>query len=185
LTAETVPLALSVSVKRGAAFFSPSGRGDGGPISVNSTLRVELRHSFQLAGLLSVAHALALVSAWFSLAGWPLSLVIAGIFISAISCFIETFHRSAGAITALELHTEGRAAWRDRGGDWHECRLRRDSFVSVPLIVIGLDQSEPNRQWIVLLPDSAPADDMRRLRVWLSWGVLVSGKDADHGRASD
>jgi toxin CptA len=154
-------------------------------MSVNGTLRVELRHSFQLAGLLSVAHVLALVSAWIGLAGWPQYLVIAGIFISAASCFTEAFHRSAGAVTALELHTEGRAAWRDRGGDWHECRLRRDNFVSVPLIVIGLDQSKPNRQWIVLLPDSAPAEEMRRLRVWLRWGVPGSGKDADHGTAPD
>jgi len=154
-------------------------------MSVNSTLRVELRHSFQLAGLLSVAHVLALGSAWISLAGWPLYLVIAGVSISAASCFTETFHRSTDTVTALELHAEGRAAWRDRDGNWHECRLRRDNFVSVPLIVIGLAQSKPNRRWIVLLPDSAPADELRRLRVWLRWGVPVSGKDANHRTASD
>ena len=88
-------------------------------------------------------------------------------------------------VDALELRTEGRAAWRDRGGDWHEGRLRRANFVSVPLIVIGLDHPKPSRKWIVLLPDSGPADEMRRLRVWLRWGVPGSGKDADHGTASD
>ncbi len=154
-------------------------------MSVNGTLRVELRHSFQLAGLLSAAHVLALVSAWISLAGWPLYLVMAGILVSATSYFTETFHRSAGAVTALELHADGRAAWRDRGGDWHECRLRRDNFVAVPLIVIGLDQAKATCRWIVLLPDSAPADELRRLRVWLRWGVPAFGKDADHAASSD
>ena len=154
---------------------------------MDGALRVEIRRSFQLAGLLSLAHVLALVAAWISLAGWPLYLVIAGILVSAAYFFTGNFHRSAGAATAFELHTEGRAAWRDRDGNWHECRPRRDSFVSVPLIVMGVDQSEQNRQWIVLLSDSAPADELRRLRVRLRWGVPDSGRNANrvHGPAAD
>ncbi|MGB7542668.1 MAG: protein YgfX [Burkholderiales bacterium] len=153
-------------------------------MSVNGTLRVELRPSFQLAGLLAVAHVFALVSVWISLAGWPLYLVVAGILISVTACLTETIHRSASAVTALELRTEGRAAWRDRGGNWHEGRLRRDNFVSVPLVVIGLDQSQPSRKWIVLLSDSAPADELRRLRVWLRWGAPGPGKDANRDNAA-
>lgn len=154
-------------------------------MSANGTLRIELRRSLQLAGILLFAHVLALASAWISLAGWPLFLVGGGILVSAASRFTAAIHRSRGAVTALELHAEGRADWRDREGDWHEGRLRRAHFVSAVLIVIGLDQSERSRRWIVLLPDSAPADELRRLRVWLRWGTPGPGKDANRGAATE
>ncbi|HYT15086.1 MAG TPA: protein YgfX [Burkholderiales bacterium] len=150
---------------------------------VADMLRVEFRPSFLLAGLLGLVHSSALAATWVSLAGWPLYLLFAGILISAVTCVFSALHRSARAAVSLEVHADGRAAWRDRKGDWHQARLGQDHFVSVPLLVIGLSGSELQRKRIVLLPDSASIDDLRRLRVWLRWrGETDSGKAGDTGR---
>ena len=142
-----------------------------------NTLRVEFKPSFLLAGLLGLVHISALAAAWVSLAGWPLYLLWAGILISAAACVSEALHGSDRAAVSLEVHADGRAAWRDRLGDWHEARLGQDHFVSVPLLVIGLNGSKLRRRWIVLLPDSASSEELRRLRVWLRWrGETDSGK---------
>jgi hypothetical protein len=134
-----------------------------------STLRIELGPSHLLGGLLGAAHALALLAAFISLAGWPLYLVAAAILVSAAALVAESLHGSAGAAVSLEVHADGSAAWRDRRGSWHEAKLGNDHFVSALLMVVRLDAAAMRRKWIVLLPDSAPHDDLRRLRVWLRW----------------
>src|SRR6266849_595186 len=133
------------------------------------TLQIDLRPSLQLAVLLGVAHVLALAAAWVSLADWPLYLVGSGVLLSGAACLVETLHRSSTATVSLELHADGRASWRDRNGAWHEGRLGADHFVSTALVVMGLDQNEQCRKWVVLMADSASTEELRRLRIWLRW----------------
>jgi len=133
------------------------------------TLQIDLRPSLQLAALLGVAHVLALAAAWVSLADWPRYLVGSGVLLSGAACLGETLHRSSTAAVSLELHADGRASWGDRNGTWHEGRLGADHFVSTALVVMGLDQIERGRKWVVLMADSASAEDLRRLRIWLRW----------------
>src|SRR6266487_3334693 len=114
-----------------------------------ATLQIDLRPSLQLAAVLAVAHVLALAVAWVSLA--------------------ETLHRSPTAAVSLELHSDGRASWRDRNGTWHEGRLGADHFVSTALVVMGLEQVGRGRKWVVLMADSASTEELRRLRIWLRW----------------
>ncbi len=134
-----------------------------------STLQLDLKPSVKLAGLLLAAHVLALAATWVSLAGWPQVLVGFGILLSGTGCLAEVLHRSPRAAVSLELREDGRAAWRDRNGGWHEGRLRSDHFVSAALVVLGLDQTGRGRKWLVLMGDSALPEDFRRLRVWLRW----------------
>ena len=142
-----------------------------------STLQLDLKPSLRLAGLLLVAHVLALAAAWVSLAGWPQVLVGLGILLSGTGCLAEVLHRSPWAAVSLELREDGGASWRDRKGRWHEGRLRSDHFVSTALVVLGLDQMGRGRKWLVLLGDSALPEDFRRLRVWLRWrSDIGSGK---------
>jgi len=133
------------------------------------TLQIDLKPSLQLAALLGVAHVLALAAAWVSLADWPRYLVGSGVLLSGAACLVEILHRSSTAAVSLELHSDGRASWRDRNGTWHEGRLGADHFVSTALLVIGLDQIERGRKWVVLMADSASTEELRRLRVWLRW----------------
>ena len=133
------------------------------------TLQIDLRPSLQLAALLGAAHVLALAAAWVSLADWPWYLVGSGVLLSGAACLVETLHRSSAAAVSLELHSDGGASWRDRNGTWHEGRLGADHFVSTALLVMGLDQSKRGRKWVVLMADSASAEELRRLRSWLRW----------------
>jgi len=148
-----------------------------------STLQLDLKPSLRLAGLLLAVHALALVAACVSLAGWPRVLVGFGVLLSGAGCLAEVLQRSPRAAVALELREDGGASWRDRGGSWHEGRLRSDHFVSAVLVVMGLDVAGYGRKWLVLLGDSALPEDFRRLRVWLRWRRDV-GSGRDRTRAS-
>jgi len=138
-------------------------------MSAASTLQLDLKPSRKLAGLLLVAHILALAAAWASLAGWPQVLVGFGILLSGTGCLAEVLQRSSRAAVSLQLREDGGASWRDRNGGWHEGRLRSDHFVSATFVVLGLDLTGRGRKWLVLLGDSALPEDFRRLRVWLRW----------------
>src|SRR5712672_2728 len=146
-------------------------------MSDTSALQFDLKPSFKLAGLLVVAHVLALGAAWVSLAGWPQALVGLGVLLSGAGCLAEVLQRSSRSVVSLELREDGGASWRDRRGRWHEGRLRSDHFVSAAFVVLGLDLTGRGRKWLVLLGDSASPEDFRRLRVWLRWrGDVGSGK---------
>jgi len=78
-------------------------------MSDTSALQFDLKPSFKLAGLLVVAHVLALGAAWVSLAGWPRALVGLGVLLWVpLSC------RSPAAVLrsvlSLELREDGRAS---------------------------------------------------------------------------
>lgn len=76
--------------------------------------------------------------------------------------------RSAGV--ALELRDDGLVAVQARSGGWHEARVLGSTFVSPALVIINLRISgRRTRHHLVLLPDAAEADDLRRLRVLLRW----------------
>src|SRR5712691_11034556 len=138
-------------------------------MSDTSALRFDLKPSFKLAGLLAVAHVLALGAAWVSLAGWPQALVGLGVLLSGAGCLAEVLQRSSRAVLSLELREDGRASWRDRSGRWDEGGLGNEHFVSAAFVVLRLDRTGRGRKWRVLMGDSARLDDIRRLRVWLRW----------------
>jgi len=138
-------------------------------MSAAPPLQVDLKPSLKLAGLLLVAHVLALAAVWMSLAGWPQVLVGFGVLLSGAGCLAEVLQRSPRAAVSLELQEDGGASWRDRNGRWHEGRLGSDHFVSAAFIVLGLDPTGRGRKWLVITDDSASPEDFRRLRVWLRW----------------
>ena len=135
-------------------------------------LTVELRPSYLLAGALALGHLLALSAAWISLEGWPRVLVLAGIALSGWGGIAGALHRTLGSAQALALRADGGCAWRDGEGTWRESRLGGAPFVSTVLIVFGLRLNTLRRKWIVLLPDAADDESLRRLRVWLLWRQL-------------
>src|SRR5712692_7712394 len=128
-------------------------------MSAASTLQLDLKPSLKLAGLLLVAHAVALAAVWVSLAGWPKVLVGFGILLSGTGCLAEVLQRSSRAAVTLELQEDGGASWRDRNGSWHEGRLRSDHFVSAAFVVLGLDQAGRGRKWLVIMGDSVLPED--------------------------
>jgi hypothetical protein len=142
------------------------------------SLRMDLKPSWLLAGALAPMHVLALAAASITLSGGSLALVVAGIVLSGVVTSAGALLRTAGSARALELHADGRCGWRDRGGRWHDGRLHGQQFASPLLTVLGVQGGAPRRKWIVLLPDSADRDSLRRLRGWLRWRGEALAPDA-------
>src|SRR5258706_9461861 len=136
-------------------------------MSDTSALQFDLKPSFKLAGLLVVAHVLALGAAWVSLAGWPQALVGLGVLLSGAGCLAEVLQRSSRSVLSLELREDGRASWRDRPGRWHEGRLGSEHFVLTAFVVLRLDQTRRGRQWLGVMGDSSRPEGFRRLRGWV------------------
>jgi hypothetical protein len=163
-----------------------------------------LQSSRILAALLALLHLFALFSAAVSLEGWPLVLVEAGVCLSALGAIGEALQRWPDSTLELELHEDGRAAWRDRRGVWHEGNLRNSNYVSSWLMIVALAfpaaspeaRTGPHgpvslwsfarafgwparRRLLVLLSDAAAPEDLRKLRVWLRWRARMAQNTRD------
>lgn len=73
------------------------------------------------------------------------------------------------SIETLRLTADGQVQCRDGQGEWREVEVLGDSFVSPVLMVLRYRTPAGQVRALTLLPDSAPADDLRRLRVSLRW----------------
>jgi membrane-bound toxin of toxin-antitoxin system len=143
-------------------------------MSQSPSLRLDLKPSLLLAGALGAIHVLAL-AATAAVGGWPALPVAAGI---ALSCAVTVAHalqRTASATRAFELHADGRGAWQDRAGRWHQARLLPRRLVTSALVILAL-KGKGARKWIVLAPDACDGESLRRLRAWLRWRVDATGE---------
>lgn len=127
---------------------------------------VSLRPSRQLAYLLAAAHVLAAVAVLtLHAAAWLKTGLLALLIASA-------FHslRRVGQmpVSALHLDPRGECAITTKVGARETAILLSETTLLPGLIVLALDIAG-RRHPLVLLPDSAPVDDLRRLRVWLRY----------------
>lgn len=76
--------------------------------------------------------------------------------------------RSARPRDRLRLAPEGRIQRYDTADGWRDIDVRAESFVSPALTVLRYGSGEEVRT-LTLLPDSADADALRRLRASLRW----------------
>jgi toxin CptA len=93
----------------------------------------------------------------------------AGIALAWIWHLAQALQRGRRAVRALELRAAGDARWQDSAGRWNEAEVQPGSYVSSWLVVLNLRAPGGGRCSVVLLPDSAAAEELRRLRVWLRW----------------
>ena len=77
--------------------------------------------------------------------------------------------RRASLSGKLRLAVDGRLQCLDGTGVWCDVDILDDSFVSTVLIVLRYRMADGKRRALTLLPDSADADGLRRLRVSLRW----------------
>ena len=130
---------------------------------------IALRPSWRLAALLAGIHAGALAAAVASVPGWALVLIAVGILVSAAASVADALLALPSSVRELELEEDGSGRWRDRAGLEHPVRSARPSWVSPGLVVLGLQGARRRTRWLVLMGDSAAAEPLRRLRVWLKW----------------
>ena len=132
-------------------------------------LTVALSPSGILALALTLMAGAALACAWISLPGLAFVPVAAGIALAWASHLAQALQRGKGAVRALELGAQGRARWQDGSGQWQEAEILPSSYASDWLVVVNMRGSGRRDRSLVLLPDSAAAEELRRLRVWLRW----------------
>jgi toxin CptA len=77
--------------------------------------------------------------------------------------------RRLSPAAGLRIAGDGRLQARDDTGEWRDAEVLGDSFVSTALIVLRYRIGGSPARSLTLLPDSADADDLRRLRVSLRW----------------
>jgi len=138
-------------------------------------LRIELRPSFLLAGVLGGGHLLAMVAAAVALR--DLELVLPACATLAVHGWLavrrHALLRHPRSIVALELSSEVDCTARRRDHATFRCRVSSSSYLTHVLIVLTLVRDGgllPAR--IVVMPDSSSADGLRRLRVRLRWSKL-------------
>ena len=69
----------------------------------------------------------------------------------------------------LRVAANGQLHCLDEQGEWREVEVLGDSFIATGLIVLRYREAGRRVRTLTLLPDSADADDLRRLRVSLRW----------------
>ena len=132
-------------------------------------LTVTLKPSRVLALALTLMAGVALACAWISLPGPAFLAVAAGIGLAWMFHLTQALQRGRRAARALELSEQGPPRWQDGSGRWHDAEILPSSYVSDWLIVINLRGNGRRGRSLVLLPDGAAAEELRRLRVWLRW----------------
>jgi toxin CptA len=127
-------------------------------------LVVEIFDSRQLRLFLITAH-IAGVCALFLAALPPVS-QWSGAFLLTISLLL---HFRPRPCFRLRADAEGKMmVWRE--GKWQPTRIANSSVVLPCCVVLRLAFANQRRyRNLVALPDSLPATDFRRLRVWLRW----------------
>jgi len=126
---------------------------------------IEIKPS-RLLGLL-LAGMLLLALAAITLAVLPGSVQLAlGVAVVGLSGW---GWRRASRMARLRITADGGLQGLDAAAEWRDAEVLGDSFVSTGLIVLRYRiDGQPGRS-LTLLPDSAPADDLRRLRMLLRW----------------
>lgn len=139
-------------------------------------LRIPLRPSGLLAATLIAAHA---ASAWCAVTfvpGLPWNWMVAGLVLLSLGWHVRRDALLLAGDSPIELtvHADGRLELRLRDGSELEGRVTASTFVSPLLIVIAARMETDRRRGIVVLPDSASAEDRRSLRVRLRHGIKTA-----------
>lgn len=135
------------------------------------SLSIEPRDSrvFAIAVVALHAGAFALTLTLPVQAGMIAVLVLAVVVSCACTLAGPVYRRLPSSILALEWQRDGRWRAQRRDGDEESLQLLPDSYVHPRLVVLNFRRAgrSRRRRSVVLLPDSADRDTLRRLRVRL------------------
>ena len=143
-------------------------------------LRVHVGKSAVLAAALLVVHVLAAGCIALSLPAGAALPGVAAIVASAVYRLrLDALQYSADAVVELLLREGGGCEMITRAGATLAGQLQGSTFVSPWLIVVNL-RLEPNRRHrsLVLTWDSAGAEELRELRVWLKYRCVAKAPES-------
>jgi len=133
-------------------------------------LRVRIAASRLLAGALLLVHGGGIACVVLFLPGlWVPALATAAIGASLVfHVRRDALQFSGDAVIELLLKDGAGCEFMLRNGDTLAGSIEGSTFVAPLLIVINISsEGRGRRRSAILLPDSAPAEDLRRIRVWL------------------
>ena len=128
-------------------------------------LHIALRRSRYLTTGLMAGHFLAM--AGVLTLPWPFPLQ--GLLLCSVGLALVAALRQPLAYAALRIETPARISARSVGAasEWRDLVVR-SSVLLGPLVMVRLRETQAERDaLLVLLPDSAAAEELRALRVWL------------------
>ena len=126
---------------------------------------IELKPSRRLGVLLAGMLLLALAALYLAALPGSLQLLL-GMVVTGLGVW---GWRRGRPPASLRIAADGRLQCLDDADEWREAEILGDSFVSTALIVLRYRAAGEPVRILTLLPDSAAADDLRRLRVSLRW----------------
>lgn len=137
-----------------------------------ASLFVHLRPSKQLTVIISFSHFVA-ACLWWQLT-LPVSIMLLGFSVLAVSLIFYLRHyallKSARAVVAFELTEALECILETQCGKHIICTVSGSTFVAPYLVVLNVSSfGEFFARSIVILADTADAEEFRQLRVLLRW----------------
>ena len=135
-----------------------------------SRLPLRIKPSPLLATALLLAHGAAIACAVVFLPGWSLPGMAAACIAASLVFHLcrDALQLSGQAVTELILKEDARCELTLRNGETLTGTIEGSTFVAPLLTVINVrPDGQGRRRVAILVPDSAPAQDLRRVRVWL------------------
>lgn len=127
---------------------------------------IEVKPSPLLGVLLAGMVGLALAAVWLAALPAGTGLILG----AGVIGWVVWNRRQARPSCVMRVAADGRLQCQAGDGEWHDAEVLDDTLVSPLLIVLRYRSAFDRRaRTQVLLPDSAAADDLRRLRVSLRW----------------
>lgn len=144
-----------------AYFYKPS-----------AMLDLKLHASRTLVFLLALAHLLSLVLIWL-LPLTQAAQILSSLLLMASFLFYlrrDGLLAAGNSILQLRLDPECNCTYQTRAGAWREARLLGSSMVTPWLSVLNLmPENSRIARHLVIFPDSAEAESLRKMRVLLRW----------------
>ena len=132
-------------------------------------LELTLRPSRVYRAMLALAHGLALAGIWLAvLPDWAQGLLTAALLAGAWQLWRESLCQPRG----LRVSQSGQLELLD--GGWRVAEIRGRPVVRPWLVSVELVPKAGKARRLMLWPDSAPPDGLRKLRVWLKWAALAA-----------
>ena len=128
--------------------------------------QIELKHSVWLWVAISVMVLLAMMSIAMASVEIIWQVLLAALVLTASGGGVWQAGRP---LPSLRLKSNGQIQLSVAGADWSQAEVLPGCFVSPLLTVVRLRTAEAKTYRLTLLPDSAPAQHLRRLRVSLRW----------------
>ena len=135
-----------------------------------SPLRLRIAASPLLATALAATHGVAIACAVLFLPGWWMPALASAAIAGSLLLHIrrDALLLSGHAVTELLLEDAGRCEFTLKNGETLAGNIEGSTFVAPLLIVINVRlEGQRRRRAAILMPDSAPAAELRRVRVWL------------------